>query len=288
MEKINRFCIDCYHKRPNKRKALDLIFNKNASVIETIDKPFIYLTLGADQLLDVLNLMEVCYFEDIEKIFSYEEKPHKVKIAKDCQIVKIFNKWHKDEDTRNKIEIIEKHFPNDLKNFIKPYTKKPKIFFFDDTGWFDEKDANMLCTLIKSEIINKNDIFIITSSLGNIGWSPIKGKAIAQYRRYHYGKIEKIVENIVKDNIVDLYVDYALILYNDFDARTNSSKRQMTAKHLGKVKYRDETRMTMGVWSYQFIEGSERITLPNPFTDTYMHGSELNIFKGMKIKNESK
>ena len=288
MEKINRFCLDCYHKRPNKRKALDLIFSKNASVIKTINKPFIYLTLGADQLLDVLNLMEVCYFEDIEKIFSYEEKPYKVEIAKGCLVVKIFNKWHKDKDNRNKIEIIEKHFPDDLKKFLKPFTGKPKIFFFDDTGWFDEKDAYMLYMLIKSEIINKSDIFIITSSLGNIGWTPIKEKAISQYYRYHFGKIKSIAENIVKDNIVDLYVDYALVLYNEFDARTNSSKRQITANLLGKVKYRDETRMTMGVWSYQFVEGSERIMLPNTFNDTYIHGSELNIFKDMKIKNKLK
>ena len=280
MNPSNDICKDCYKRRPNKRKALEHIFTKAKPNINLLSKPFIYLTLGAEELLDVIDLMEVCYFEDIKKIYSFEKLHQKVERAEECLVTKIFNKWHRNSAYRNKVEIIEKAFPRGLSKILTKENTKSKIYFFDDTGWFDEKDAEMLCDLLKNDLIINNDIFLITTSVGDYGWFPIKHKAITQFSRYFYGKMEEkdIDEKIVRDNIVDLYVDFALKLYNEFDRRTNGSKRQFMVEFLGKVKYQDENHTTMGLWAYRFLIGNKRLEIPTNFDLSYIHGLGPQIF----------
>lgn len=276
-------CKDCYKRRPNKRKALQFVFAEAKKKIEQMEKPFVYLTLGADQLLDVIDLMGNCYFEDIGKIFSYERDRHVAETAKTCLVSRIFNHWHREPNYRDKVEVIHGNFPYNLKQVLKENSYRQKVVFYDKTGWFAEEDAQMLSELFKRRLIGTGDIFLVTSSQDKfLGWKPTEKKGMKQYRRYFAGNIGEIESDVVRENIVDVFVDQAVKIYNGFDKATNSGNRQIAAGLLAKVQYQDAEHSRMGVWAYCFEPAPfEAVEIPVAFSRYYISDKGVNIFKNL-------
>ncbi len=284
-------CKTCYKRRDNKRKALDYLFTRKAKdVISESKKPFLYVTLGADEILDVADLMKVLYFEDIKKIISYEQKASLAKKARSSLISNIFNNWHKNPTHQDKLEVIHKKFPESLQEIICEHNDCSRIFFYDDTGWFDDKDAEMLADLLKRSVIDENNLFIITAYQDNMGWSPIKERVITQYKRYFHGKIDNIEEEVVKNNSVDIFVDLAVKVYNNFDKAINNSNNQLHANLITKVKYQDPPHDAMGLWAYNFTkETFQKNNIPINFEKSYLDKKieDINLFRELFIADVS-
>ncbi len=247
-----------YRGRPQKREAIKQALQAARSGIEELGKPFFYLTLGAEEILDVRDLLTVCYYEDIAGVVSFERNETQAELARRCLIAEIFNQWHRDP----KLEVVADEFPGVLSRLKGWVGSSPVVAFLDYTGWFKSTEGGAILDLMKRNLLHPGSILLITSCQGNYGWGPLKERF---GRRYRLTTGAMADDRTIRANAVELTLAKILDEYNRNDRNANDYRRQLGMECLCKVRYQDMNHIEMGLWCYRVVSGGQSPTIPARF-----------------------
>ncbi len=251
-----------YRNRPQKRRALTETLEAARPGFHDLREPFIYLTLGAEEILDVPYLLKVCYYEDIAGVVSFERDERRAEVARQCLIAQIFNRWHREPAYTNKLEVIAEDFPGVLSRLASQVGSSPVVAFLDYTGWFKLAEGSAILDLMKRGLLRQGSILLITSSQGQHGWGPLKERFVEQYAAATGNEAD---DRTVRANVVELTLAETLRQYNHNDAYTNDYRRQLGLECLCKVRYQDMNHVEMGLWCYRVVSGGRALTIPTHF-----------------------
>lgn len=275
---MNEHCKTCYHYRPNKRKALKYIFSKIKEKSFDFDTPFVYITLGEAGILDVIDLMEYCYIEDLKKVCSFEKDNEIAKQAQESIVYNVFNNWHRDEKYRDLLDVINDEFPNNIEKNISKEDKK--IIFYDITGWFNCDDSDMVYELLKRDVITVGDILIITSTQHpGLGWKPhVQKKVKREYNLCFGEQASSKNEEELRKSVVEIFINRSIRKFNKFNNKINTSGKTINSDLITKVNYKDEGHINMGLWAIEFNAQSNRtLDIPCEFFESYIDNKDEDI-----------
>jgi len=236
--------------RIQKRLVLNQCF-KSILAKGTVGQTLNYVTLGGEDLYDVMDLVAVFDIRQLGlRVLSYEENDSVALKSRRCPVAATLSRIE-----TVSVEIVSSPFGDNHRPIRALRSQGSFVYFLDDTRTFREPQAEVLLELLRSELLRETDYLLVTSCLTPrvVNQTRFMHRYEGTYRTF-FGASSTVDKEFKVRNHVDLLVAQT---FSRFQGLRPDTPRFLRATLLRKFKYND-TRAAMGLWLFELQSTANR------------------------------